>query len=139
MQTQDNHQQTERFRRMCGAYNVYRDGLITGDELADAVVDYTDAVKLAAADTAGQEQPWQAGSDLAALFTAATDDEAAAIEAAAVEAGLLLKCQEEDCGAGVGCPGDTCQACGELFSECAICVPGQCPGPDCPGNYGAQS
>lgn len=54
--------------------------------------------------------PWQAGGPLAALFTAATDEEVPAVESAAIRAGLLHKCQ--DCGAGVGYAGDLCQACG---------------------------
>lgn len=80
--------------------------------------------------------PEPAARLLAELFANASgDQEVYAIEDAAVRAGILLKCAAEECGLGVGAPGDACQACGELFSECAICVPGQCPGTECPGNY----
>ena len=33
----------------------------------------------------------------------------------------------------------TCGQADEPADDCAICVPGQCPGPgECPGNYGTR-
>jgi len=60
---------------------------------------------------------------LGALFSAADDDEAAAIESAAVRVGLFLKCRE--CGCGIGATGDLCQACGADLTGSAAAAAGE--------------
>jgi hypothetical protein len=56
MSGKDASKQAELFRLMCEAYDAYRDGEIDGDDLASAVVDYTDEVKLAAMRRAHEHQ-----------------------------------------------------------------------------------